>query len=86
MIVVNSSQLLFPCSCHNISHNSGNFSDSGFCEAKTPDWPVYDVVNGVFRSHTCCLLDAFPVNKVLVLIRDVPPAWRHGSSPTLGLC
>lgn len=43
MIVVNSSQLLFPCSCHNISHNSGNFSDSGFCEAKTPDWPVYDV-------------------------------------------
>lgn len=49
MVIVNSSQLLFPCSCQNISL-SGNFSDSGFCEAKTPDWPVYDVVNGVFRS------------------------------------
>uniref|UniRef100_A0A3Q4H8T2 CD82 molecule a n=1 Tax=Neolamprologus brichardi TaxID=32507 RepID=A0A3Q4H8T2_NEOBR len=43
MIVVNSSQLLFPCSCQNISLIAGNISDSGFCEAKTPDWPVYDV-------------------------------------------
>uniref|UniRef100_A0A3B4EZ34 Tetraspanin n=1 Tax=Pundamilia nyererei TaxID=303518 RepID=A0A3B4EZ34_9CICH len=43
MVIVNSSQLLFPCSCQNISLISGNFSDSGFCEAKTPDWPVYDV-------------------------------------------
>ncbi|XP_074521675.1 CD82 antigen-like [Halichoeres trimaculatus] len=42
MVIVNSSQLLFPCSCQNISLSSGNFSDSGFCEAQTPDWPVYD--------------------------------------------
>ncbi|XP_075902794.1 CD82 antigen-like isoform X2 [Nelusetta ayraudi] len=43
MVIVNSSQLLFPCSCQNVSATSGNFSDSGFCEAQTPDWPVYDV-------------------------------------------
>ncbi|XP_034425561.1 CD82 antigen-like [Hippoglossus hippoglossus] len=43
MVIVNSSQLLFPCSCQNISLAAGNFSDSGFCEAPTPDWPVYDV-------------------------------------------
>lgn len=43
MVIVNSSQLLFPCSCQNISLATGNFSDSGFCEAQTPDWPVYDV-------------------------------------------
>ncbi|KAM3877294.1 CD82 antigen-like [Diretmus argenteus] len=43
MVIVNSSQLLFPCSCQNISLSTGNFSDSGFCEAQTPDWPVYDV-------------------------------------------
>lgn len=42
MVIVNSSQLLFPCSCHNTSLANGNFSDSGFCEAHTPDWPVYD--------------------------------------------
>ncbi|KAA8578794.1 hypothetical protein FQN60_000013, partial [Etheostoma spectabile] len=42
-VIVNSSQLLFPCSCQNVSLVSGNFSDSGFCEAQTPDWPVYDV-------------------------------------------
>ncbi|CAG5849690.1 unnamed protein product [Menidia menidia] len=35
--------LLFPCSCHNASLAAGNFSESGFCEAQTPDWPVYDV-------------------------------------------
>lgn len=45
MVIVNSSQLLFPCSCQNVSATSGNFSDSGFCEAQTPDWPVYDVVS-----------------------------------------
>ncbi|XP_040018957.2 CD82 antigen [Gasterosteus aculeatus] len=38
-VVVNSSQLLFPCSCHNASANS---SDSGFCKAQTSDWPVYE--------------------------------------------
>ncbi|KAK2853642.1 hypothetical protein Q5P01_006303 [Channa striata] len=43
MVVDNSSKLLFPCSCQNISLATGNFSDSGFCEAQTPDWPVYDV-------------------------------------------
>ncbi|XP_029000820.1 CD82 antigen-like [Betta splendens] len=43
MAIVNSSQLLFPCSCQNVSLASGNFSDSGFCEAQTPDWPVYDM-------------------------------------------
>ncbi|XP_028299041.1 CD82 antigen-like [Gouania willdenowi] len=43
MVIVNSSHLLFPCSCQNVSQVSGNFSDSGFCEAQTPDWPVYDV-------------------------------------------
>ncbi|XP_034744772.1 CD82 antigen-like [Etheostoma cragini] len=42
-VIVNSSQLLFPCSCQNVSLASGNFSESGFCEAQTPDWPVYDV-------------------------------------------
>lgn len=45
MIIVNSSMLLFPCSCQNVSVATGNVSDSGFCEAQTPDWPVYDTVN-----------------------------------------
>ncbi|KAL6113602.1 cd82 [Pungitius sinensis] len=42
--VVNSSQLLFPCSCHSGPPGApaGNASDSGFCEAPTPDWPVYE--------------------------------------------
>ncbi|CAL8352784.1 unnamed protein product [Merluccius merluccius] len=42
MVIVNSSQLLFPCSCQNGSLATGNSSDSGFCEAQTPEWPVYD--------------------------------------------
>ncbi|XP_045889437.1 CD82 antigen-like [Micropterus dolomieu] len=42
MVITNSSQLLFPCSCQNISLATGNFSDTGFCEAQTPDWPIYD--------------------------------------------
>lgn len=55
MVIINSSQLLFPCSCQNISVTTGNVSDSGFCEAPTPDWPVYDTVN--FSScHTHVVL------------------------------
>ncbi|KAG7242773.1 hypothetical protein INR49_020148 [Caranx melampygus] len=43
MIVKNSSNLLYPCSCQNVSMATGNFSNSGFCDAQGPDWPVYDV-------------------------------------------
>lgn len=42
LLIVNSSQLLFPCSCQNASLASGNVSHSGFCEAPTADWPVYE--------------------------------------------
>ncbi|XP_049574086.1 CD82 antigen isoform X1 [Syngnathus scovelli] len=42
MVIINSSQLLFPCSCYNMSVATGNISESGFCEAQTPEWPVYD--------------------------------------------
>lgn len=41
-VIVNSSQLLFPCSCQNATLSTTNMSDSGFCEAQTSDWPVYD--------------------------------------------
>lgn len=51
MVIVNSSQLFFPCSCQNVSAATGNFSESGFCEAQTPDWPVYDVVSCVFSAN-----------------------------------
>ncbi|XP_029624232.1 CD82 antigen [Salmo trutta] len=42
-VIVNSSQLLFPCSCQNVSLVEGDSSsDSGFCEAQSLHWPVYD--------------------------------------------
>ncbi|XP_010901316.2 CD82 antigen [Esox lucius] len=42
-VIVNSSQLLFPCSCQNVSlADSNSTSNSGFCEAQSPDWPVFD--------------------------------------------
>lgn len=47
-VIVNSSLLLFPCSCQNTSlavSLAANASDSGFCEAQTPDWPVYETVS-----------------------------------------
>lgn len=71
MVIVNSSGLLFPCSCQNVSATSGNFSDSGFCEAQTPDWPVYDVVSSApltwqyrghfiaFTCYLCCRMSRF---------------------------
>ncbi|XP_028821835.1 LOW QUALITY PROTEIN: CD82 antigen-like [Denticeps clupeoides] len=41
-VVVNSSLMLYPCSCRNTSHRRQNATDSGFCEAKSPDWPIYE--------------------------------------------
>ncbi|XP_031704439.1 CD82 antigen-like [Anarrhichthys ocellatus] len=59
MVIVNSSQLLFPCSCQKILLINGNFSDSGFCEAQTSDWPVYDA--GCSTSVESWLLTNFGV-------------------------
>uniref|UniRef100_A0A8C4FQ49 Tetraspanin n=1 Tax=Denticeps clupeoides TaxID=299321 RepID=A0A8C4FQ49_9TELE len=41
-VVVNSSLMLYPCSCRNTSTADNNATDSGFCEAKSPDWPIYE--------------------------------------------
>ncbi|KAK5606189.1 hypothetical protein CRENBAI_025543 [Crenichthys baileyi] len=42
MVIRNSSQLLFPCSCQNASLSEENLSNSGFCESETSNWPVYN--------------------------------------------
>ncbi|XP_061740790.1 CD82 antigen-like isoform X2 [Nerophis ophidion] len=54
MVIINSSQLLFPCSCQNVSIATGNVSKNGFCEAQTPDWPVYDTLMGMILAIRLC--------------------------------
>ncbi|XP_051963926.1 CD82 molecule a [Xyrauchen texanus] len=34
---------LYPCSCHNTSFPQNNLADSGFCEATSNDWPIYQM-------------------------------------------
>ncbi|XP_073714881.1 CD82 molecule a [Misgurnus anguillicaudatus] len=41
-MIKNSSLILYPCSCHNTSIPPVNISQSGFCEASSADWPIYD--------------------------------------------
>ncbi|KAG5264124.1 hypothetical protein AALO_G00272410 [Alosa alosa] len=41
-VVINSSQLLYPCSCRNVSMATQNATETGFCDADSPDWPVYE--------------------------------------------
>ncbi|MCI4383101.1 hypothetical protein PGIGA_G00022430 [Pangasianodon gigas] len=41
-VIINSSQLLYPCSCRNTSIAGENATDGSFCEAKSSDWPIYD--------------------------------------------
>lgn len=77
MVIVNSSQLLFPCSCQNRSDVNANYSQIGFCEAPTPDWPVYDVVNNVFYIFTCVIVP-------LVLKLVGREAWALLISDTIG--
>lgn len=43
MAIVNSSQLLFPCSCQNSSLSNSSAADSGFCENGNNPWPVFEV-------------------------------------------
>lgn len=82
MIIVNSSMLLFPCSCQNISVATGNISDSGFCEAQTPDWPVYDMVNYIVIIIFAFGLYFCGPDCLLLFSRVVLPAWKVGSSQT----
>lgn len=86
MVIVNSSGLLFPCSCQNVSATSGNFSDSGFCEAQTPDWPVYDVVSGcvslcLFNQILLQALESYSKQSSVLLHGDtcVLPTLREGT-------
>lgn len=63
MVIVNSSQLLFPCSCQNTTVSSNSSSDSGFCEIGSSDWSevVYEVgcsesVEGWLRTNMWVIL------------------------------
>ncbi|XP_047014273.1 CD82 molecule a [Ictalurus punctatus] len=40
--VINSSLMLYPCSCQNNSVTGENTTDGSFCKAQSSDWPVYD--------------------------------------------
>ncbi|XP_055010641.1 CD82 antigen-like [Boleophthalmus pectinirostris] len=59
-VIMNSSQLMFPCSCQNITLSPTNSSDQGFCET-TSDWPVYEVgcsesLESLLRTHIWVVL------------------------------
>ncbi|MCJ8737322.1 hypothetical protein PDJAM_G00022570, partial [Pangasius djambal] len=41
-VIINSSQLLYPCSCRNTSLAEEDTTDGSFCEARSPFWPIYD--------------------------------------------
>ncbi|KTG38312.1 hypothetical protein cypCar_00024674, partial [Cyprinus carpio] len=41
-MIKNNSLELYPCSCHNASLPPHNVADSGFCQAASNDWPVYN--------------------------------------------
>lgn len=81
-VITNSSQLLFPCSCQNVTLFTGNYSDSGFCEAETPDWPVYDT--GCSISVESWLLNNLGV--VLGICVGVAVIELLGLLLSLGLC
>ncbi|XP_042583439.1 CD82 antigen-like [Cyprinus carpio] len=42
LMISNSSLELYPCSCHNASLSPTNVADSGFCQASSNDWPIYE--------------------------------------------
>lgn len=40
-IIKNNTVALYPCSCHNYSFQGSIVPDSGFCQASSSDWPIY---------------------------------------------
>ncbi|KAJ8343445.1 hypothetical protein SKAU_G00307740 [Synaphobranchus kaupii] len=42
ILIKNSSQYLYPCSCRNVSQPGDAIQESGFCNAPSLNWPVYN--------------------------------------------
>ncbi|XP_036391108.1 CD82 antigen-like isoform X2 [Megalops cyprinoides] len=40
-LMKNSSLILYPCSCRNMSLSHVDVKESGLCESSSPEWPVY---------------------------------------------
>ncbi|TRY99853.1 hypothetical protein DNTS_021947 [Danionella cerebrum] len=52
-VIQNASVELYPCSCHNVSL-SPLVADSGFCQASSNDWPIYQMLLGMILSMGLC--------------------------------
>ncbi|XP_026863259.1 CD82 molecule a [Electrophorus electricus] len=81
-VIMNSSQMLYPCSCRNTSIPGDNGTDSGFCEAQSPDWPIYNT--GCIVSVESWLFTNYGV--ILGICLGVAVIELLGMILSLGLC
>ncbi|KAI4884363.1 hypothetical protein NFI96_012406, partial [Prochilodus magdalenae] len=81
-VIMNSSQMLFPCSCRNTSIPDDNGTDSGFCEALSPDWPIYNT--GCMSSVESWLFTNYGV--ILGICLGVAVIELLGMILSMGLC
>ncbi|XP_076879940.1 CD82 molecule a [Brachyhypopomus gauderio] len=81
-VVMNSSQKLYPCSCHNASITEANGTDSGFCETQSFDWPIF--VTGCVHSVESWLFTNYGL--ILGICLGVAVIELLGMILSLGLC
>ncbi|XP_066503792.1 CD82 molecule a [Hoplias malabaricus] len=81
-VIFNSSQMLYPCSCRNTSITGDNGTDSGFCEAQSPNWPVYST--GCMSSVESWLFTNYGV--ILGICLGVAVIELLGLILSMGLC
>lgn len=78
-IIKNNTVALYPCSCHNYSFQGSIVPDSGFCQASSSDWPIYQTVmaNNANGGHFSMLSASLCVSLVFSVILCW---WRDSSS------
>uniref|UniRef100_A0A3B1JFA1 Tetraspanin n=1 Tax=Astyanax mexicanus TaxID=7994 RepID=A0A3B1JFA1_ASTMX len=81
-VIVNSSQMLYPCSCRNTSVPGDNGTNSGFCEAQSDNWPNYDT--GCMISVESWLFTNYGV--ILGICLGVAVIELLGMILSMGLC
>uniref|UniRef100_A0A8B9HAN4 CD82 molecule a n=1 Tax=Astyanax mexicanus TaxID=7994 RepID=A0A8B9HAN4_ASTMX len=81
-VIVNSTQMLYPCSCRNTSVPGDNGTNSGFCEAQSDNWPNYDT--GCMISVESWLFTNYGV--ILGICLGVAVIELLGMILSMGLC
>lgn len=80
-LIRNSSRVLYPCSCRNMSLPGVGLEERGLCESLSSEWPVYQMVRPPTQRHSATAKSSTDISYHLVYSSNY--AWTGLESRTI---